>query len=436
MNAPRAMRLTRPTIAFALAALMLIGCRGAEPTRGWSLAVETDAEPVQAVIDRLCPHLPVPPAPTQPVEGTLPPAIAQVAADTARLRGLELLAPVGPRAVSAAQMRIGLEQGFDQMFPSEQYARRSLAWRTIGVLGPGIDIRQELSTFGGSVLGYYDTITGELVYLGGDEPTADERVTLAHELVHAIEDQHFGLERLDAMTSACDDEGLTAALGLVEGSAMHFMGVYHDTVLTDAERAEVAAAGGGGASMPAPFIVDTQWWPYAAGPRFVEAMLARGGVEALDAAFIDPPVSTEQVLHPERFPDDVPSEVVVPDLGPALGGGWKDLDAQIVGEAWLAALLRLRPETAGDADRAAAGWDGGAYRAWSEGDAAVVVLVTTWDSADEAAEFAEALGRWILPRADTAMIVEASGTTVSAVFASDPADLALLRDAGVLAGVP
>ena len=65
-----------------------------------------------------------------------------------------------------------------------------------------------------------------------------------------------------------------------------------------------------------------------------------------------------------------------------------------VGEAWLAAMLGLRLDTA-TAEAAAAGWDGGLYRAFTDGDDAAVVLATAWDSAADADAFAQALREWL-----------------------------------------
>ena len=89
-------------------------------------------------------------------------------------------------------------------------------------------------------------------------------------------------------------------------------------------------------------------------------------------------------MHPERYPNDTPQPVDVPDLGPALGDGWRDLDVMTVGEVWLQLMLELRLD-ADDAGRAAAGWDGGIYRAWTDGTQTAVVLRTVWDSTEDAA---------------------------------------------------
>ena len=71
------------------------------------------------------------------------------------------------------------------------------------------------------VVGYYDTLSKQLVFLGSSDPSPGERVTLAHELTHALEDQHFDLSRIDRMLAACDDEAFQAALAVVEMGGSH-----------------------------------------------------------------------------------------------------------------------------------------------------------------------------------------------------------------------
>ncbi len=148
---------------------------------------------------------------------------------------------------------------------------------------------------------------------------------------------------------------------------------------------------------------------------FIRHLDEAGGTAQVDEALTTFPVSTEQILHPERWPNDVPQPVDVPDLGPALGDGWHDLDVMTVGEAWLQLMLALRLD-ADDAARAAAGWDGGIYRAWTDGTRTAVVLRTVWDSTEDAQEFADAMegmdGRRHVRR-------PRRGTAVDVGFASD-----------------
>ena len=124
---------------------------------------------------------------------------------------------------------------------------------------------------------------------------------------------------------------------------------------------------------------------------FIQDLDDRGGTALVNRALTTFPVSTEQIIHPERWPNDTPQPVDVPDLGPALGAGWRDLDVMTVGEVWLQLMLELRLD-ADDAGRAATGWDGGLYRAWTDGSRTAVVLRTVWDSPEDAQEFADAMG--------------------------------------------
>jgi hypothetical protein len=249
--------------------------------------------------------------------------------------------------------------------------------------------------------------------------------------VHALEDQRFDLERLDPLIESCADERFQGALGLVEGTAQYYslLAVTADPNLGMEDLAEAffegLGAGGAPPGVP-PFVMATQIWPYIDGQGFVAALDARGGREEVDAALRELPVSTEQILHPERYPDEVPRGIEIADLTPALGGRWGDLDAMFVGEQWLRSMLELRVDAAVAAD-AADGWDGGAYRAWTDGRDVVVVLETAWDSRADAQAFEDAATAWV-GDGDTAT-VHRSDDEVTMVFATDPDLVVALDDA-------
>jgi hypothetical protein len=249
-----------------------------------------------------------------------------------------------------------------------------------------------------------------------------ERFILAHELTHALDDQHFGLGRLDAIAARCDDEVFTAGLGAIEGSAQFFA---TQVILRFPSGASIGGSGGGSLEGVPPFISNLQLWPYTAGMAFIQRLDDDGGTAEVDRALTTFPVSTEQIIHPERWPDDVPQPVNIPDLGPALGDGWNDLDVMTAGEVWLQLMLELRLDT-GAAGRAATGWDGGLYRAWSDGTRTAVVLRTVWDTPQDAREFADAMGSWI---GDLAFVASRNGTGIDVGFASDSETLSALKTA-------
>jgi hypothetical protein len=384
----------------------------------------------QAALERLCRRPPAQPAPGGTSEGPTPPAIEQVEGQVQQLRGLEFTEPVPVDAVSHDELVNGFSQSFDSSYPAKVYDRRSRAWQAIGVVPPGTSIRRSIERFAGSqVIGYYDPLSGQLVFIGTDDPTPVQKVTLAHELTHALDDQHFKLERLNTLENDCADETYQAALGAVEGDATYFMILYAQRFLTIDEQLQLGLEPVPSTEGIPPFVVQLLTWPYTAGLSFIEAMDRRGGTEAIDDAMANFPLSTEQVIHPERYPNDAPTPVNVADLGPRLGPGWTDLDVMGVGEAFLSIMFGLRlPRST--ADSAAAGWDGGIYRAWSDGDHVAIVLSTAWDGPRDAAEFASAARQWLGSREGrSASVLPVEGQHVRVLFASDPATLTSLEAA-------
>ena len=413
---------------------------GAEPSIDVPTSPEVVPEPQDgpgsalAALERLCTiRLPdIDGGSEVPAEGPTPPAIAKVMGELEQIRGFGFSSRVVAEPVTQQDIADGYREYIETYYPEKFYARRSLAWQTIGVIPEGTSIRDELLEYGSTqVIGYYDTVTGELVFLGQEDPTPLERVTLAHELTHAIDDQRFGLEKVDVLGAECREEELQATLGLVEGNATFFMLRWARTFLTVDEQIELSAEAAAQQPPPSdipPFIDAMQQWPYTAGLRFITAIEGEGGLEAVDAAFLDMPVTSEQILHPERYPNDVPTPVDVPDLASQLGVGWEDLDVQPVGEIWLDGALRLRLDGL-DASQATAGWDGGIYRAWSNGDRVAIVLATAWDSERDAEEFAAEMQRWITAGETPAEVLPAEGASVRVLFATDAETLGALAAA-------
>ena len=324
-----------------------------------------------------------------------PAGVVALESQVEQVRELEFLRDVVVQPVSADEIAGKLEAAFDETYPKAFYDRRSVAWQTIGVMPRDVDIREAMLAFQtGQVVGFYNPVDGELVYRADGGLDLVERVTLAHELTHAIDDQHFDLSRIDRIAARCRDDAFQAALGAVEGSAQFFsIKVLFEFPPDDGDFSGLGDGGGMPPGVP-PFMVDLQLWPYTAGQSFVTALDGRGGTAEIDRALRRFPTTTEQILHPERYPGDAPARVDVPDLTRDLGPGWGDLDVMQVGEAWLAAMLGLRLDTA-TAEAAAAGWGGGLYRAFTDGHDAAVVLATDWDSVADADAFAQALREWL-----------------------------------------
>jgi hypothetical protein len=362
----------------------------------------------------------------------VPSVIRRVEREVQAVRGLRYLHPVAVHPVTHAQLVRGLNRSFDHSYPRGLYVRRGRAWQVIGVIPRSVNLRDALHAFlSTQVAGYYDPTTGQLVFVGSSHPSPAQRLALAHELTHADDDQHFDLSRINRLENRCRDEQDMAALGAVEGSAQFFMFEVARRFLSLGDALSMLFQGGGAppAGVP-PFLQTLLLWPYVDGVRFVAALDARGGLTEVNRAIRRLPVSTEQVIHPDAYPSDRPRTVEVPDLGPRLGAGWRDLDVMDVGEAWLDAMLRpagtLGAAAAGFPDPAT-GWDGGQYRAWTNGPHVAVVLQTAWDSRTAAAAFAAKAARWIGGRRDAE--VGRLGSNVTVLFGSDAGTLRRLRAA-------
>jgi hypothetical protein len=314
--------------------------------------------------------------------------------------------------------------------PRKQAARTSKAWATIGVIPRGTDLYKAVVDFDASqVLGFYDPQGRRLVFIGSSAPGPFQRFTLSHELTHALDDQRFDLTHLDKLQNCRDDEQ-GAYIALAEGDAVVTSVLWARQNLSAQELVQVEQAASSGPSPPASvpaFLINLMDFPYEAGPTFIESLLQQGGTKAIDEAFRHPPVSTEQVMHPDRYPSDRPVVVEVPNVGSKLGPRWKEIEIEQVGEEWLQLLLALhlsRFDAAADSDH----WGGGQYRAWSDGAHAVVVMDTVWDNQQAAARFVEGMRRWLGNRT-TARVELLGGTLVRVLFGSDIHAMAALRRA-------
>jgi hypothetical protein len=362
----------------------------------------------------------------------LPPKLAEEAQQVEQVRGLRFNRPLAAAAVSKAEIGRLLLAGMDESFPEDEARRTGLAWSTIGVIPKGTDLRKALQDFNGSeVIGFYDNETGQLVFIGSSSPTPFQRFTLAHEMTHALQDQNFGLSAIDQFDRTCHDERLEAFLSLAEGDATETSFQWAMQNLSAGEIAQLQAEANAFPAPPSsvpPFLQNLLTFPYPNGQAFVESLQASGGEAAVDRAFRSPPVSTEQILHPSKYPSDRPVEVDVPNFAPRLGPAWKDLEFEDVGEGWFRLMLELRmPAT--NADAAAAGWSGAQYRAWTDGKAGqtAVVMDTTWDTERDASEFAQAMDNWLGDNPGT--VLPASGQAVRVLFASDQETLTRLTAA-------
>jgi hypothetical protein len=312
---------------------------------------------------------------------------AELQADVAAVGGVPFKAPVPLDFVTPAQLRTYLKEVLDDEYPPSRADADARLLIALDLLAPGTSLRAVRERLlEENVAGFYDERPGrQKLYAVSEDRTMtpSNQIVLAHELRHALQDQYIDVHRSVPDTVGDFDDRRVAVMALLEGDAtvvmerflMQRLGVPASTAPVD-----LAAAGFATPLLPGvpPVLRDQLIVPYLAGRGFVRALHEGGGWPAVRRAWIDPPRSTEQVLHPEKYLSREEPRAVSGRAAPA---GGRLLQEGVLGEALTRTLLGE------GSDAAAAGWGGDLYQVWDVGGRTLVVWRTEWDTAAEGREF-------------------------------------------------
>ena len=279
---------------------------------------------------------------------------------------------------------------------AERYAGQL---RALGLIAGPVDlIQSERDLDAADVVGFYDQQKHALFVRGEDLRDTDVRVTLVHELTHALQDQKFDLDALDRQAETSGES--FAETALVEGDATSVENAYVAS-LPRAEQDAYDASFDDQSPQPdapstehvPPVLELFESAPYVFGPQYLDTLKAEGGLARVDAAFRDPPQSEEEIIDAVAAKrGGRPRVVAVPKLGP---GERRDGPPDDFGALRLYLVLasRLPPATA---LRAAEGWGGDRYLAYTRGGhrQECVRVAFRGDSRTDTDEIGTALDRW------------------------------------------
>jgi hypothetical protein len=335
-------------------------------------------------------------------------AMNDISGQVEKLRGLTPLAGVPRQFMNHDQLRAYLTQQYDKQLPPEAEQRQRAVLRALDMDSGSADLRKaQIDASVKNILGFYDHTTKHLVVVT-DRPTMSvvDRVTYAHEFTHSLQDQHFDLGKLFAR-AAGDADYEEAIRALVEGDATLSMSLYAranlsamDIASYQLEQLQTVDLSGILSGSGGPLVESAVAFPYTDGTNFVSLLYGQGGWPAVAQAFANPPRSTEQVLHPAKYvAGDEPVQVRLPNLGAALGGGWRMLAEDTLGELYMRIYLE-RYLNIDQAGAAALGWGGDRYQVLGDDqDHLALALQTDWDSPEDAQEFFDAYGVFVAGRA-------------------------------------
>lgn len=312
------------------------------------------------------------------------------------IRGLQAKTPITPTLLSRADYTERLQKEFEADLDRTEIANTTLALYALNFVPRDFDLYATyLSLYSAGVAGFYDSETNEFVVISDDQTlSVAEQVTHAHEFVHALQDQYFNLDELDSQD--LDSEASAALRALAEGEARFVENVYITQYLNRAELAQLfqesADSDTAALSEVPQFMLDDLLFSYTDGLDFVTALYDADGFDAIDNAWADPPLSTEQILHPARYlAGDAPQLVTLAPLTSTLGTGWRRVEDEILGEFYLREYL-AQELSAGIVERAATGWGGDRLAVYyrDRPDGIVMALRLAWDIQADSQEFVDA----------------------------------------------
>ena len=350
---------------------------------------------------------PVAPPPAKAPPSALLSAADEIARQVATLRGLPQTTPFARGVLSRAEIGLKLRERIAKDYSPQEVQVESAVLKRMGLLPADADYEKLLfDLLTEQVAGFYDPYKKTL-YIADWLPLDMQRPALAHEIEHTLQDQHFDLKRFSQPFKEDGDRQL-ARSAVVEGDGTALMLEFAARAMNlDTTKMPQMIARLGKQMMQmsmaatpalqqAPLVLrESLVFPYVAGLEFVIAHRANQPWSRIDEVFKDPPDSTEQVMHPEKYlTRERPLRITAAPLTTLAPR--REVKRDILGEMMLRVWFGVRLSDAAAA-QAAAGWGGDRLVAYAqEGEALpVVVVLSTWDSDQDAGE-AEQAGRKVV----------------------------------------
>jgi hypothetical protein len=324
------------------------------------------------------------------------------------LRGLYPLRSVSRWKIN----RYELQRQYGDLFVSDEWEAAAKSWVIVlaafDFISPGTPLLDLWKNgFADSVAGFYMVETEE-IYIVSDSYAfgATERLIYAHEFGHALQDQHFDLEVLGLNTTSepKHTDRFLAIQSLIEGDAELIQEQYLEAYFSESDSIDlwndILKTSFTWSDPPPRVLNEISLFPYTHGQDFVTFLYNEGGWQLVNDAYANPPVSTEHILHPERYlSGDQPIPVSLPPITDTLNSDWRLVYDGTIGELF----LRLYLENQLGAEQAfvaAEGWGGDfctVYHNETNGQTLSLARVT-WDTTAEFEEFMSAYRDYVNAR--------------------------------------
>ena len=349
-----------------------------------------------------------PPSPTPttlPLPDDVQAEIITIQEEVVALRGLEILEPVNDEIMPLLKLQILLTD----LFITEEYLAelpdQALVLIALGLMDPTYDlVNNTLDSKADSIGGFY-LPDDNRIHVIGTGFYGVEKWIYAHEFTHALNDQHFDLNSLGVYPECVRPQQACLAIrALVEGDAEFVQELWLENNLDQFEAHDILRFTTQPSPLfqsqtPPPYFGLRSYFPYAVGSQFIAALYAHGGWPLVNHAYTLHPLTTEQIMHPEKYITFEP-EVLVndPALEDVLSADWRMVERDSLGEwdtylllAWGASEYARQPDSL--AQTAAAGWGGDTYQVYhnDQFEQSLLAVHWTWDTPKDQTEFYEQL---------------------------------------------
>jgi hypothetical protein len=334
-------------------------------------------------------------------ESELLTSVDEVFKEVSQIRNLEIKYPIRKGFKSQAELRAFVLKKLEEEYTDQEIAAETKAMIKLGLFPKDIQLKELLvNLLSEQVAGLYDP-KEKIFYISNWIPGFLQKPIMAHELTHALQDQYFDLDRFLQRVKGNDDE-VMAKTALIEGEALAVMIEYllrpqglDFSTLTDLIprlKDQISILGGdlGGDSQLPEIIKESLLFPYLQGISFVQTFRKSHSWKDFSEIYADPPVSSEQILHPEKYFDvrDRPIPITLENFSDQLPKDWREIYTNVLGEFGISILVK---KFAGEemAKLAAEGWGGDRYKLLEDSNTGKLLLIhfSTWDSPKDAMEF-------------------------------------------------
>ena len=355
----------------------------------------------------------------------------QIQTQVISIRGLQPTGPVTRGFLNSAQLRDKVINDFFKDYTPADQEKDLRELSLLSLLPSNFDLHTfYINLYSEQIAGYYDPETKTMYVVSDSAFNGNTKDTYAHEYTHVLQDQNYDLlnglknnpEYCKTHTEYC--AGVDA---LVEGDAVNTESAWLMQYATAQDKQDIVNFYSSFKSpiydsAPA-FMKEDFVFPYNQGATFVQHLLSIGNEAEVDKAFKNPPVDTEQILHPEKYPSDTPVDILLPDFSTTLGSGWTEETRNVMGEWYIYLIFADGLDTKYQLDKttaqtAAAGWGGDTYLLYynATSNQSAFIMRSQWDTMQDADQYWSALveystARWGTPNQSQQFTVSWLGQT-------------------------